>query len=320
MSATATEASLPRAAAAGADPAPAAARPGPLLTWTNLWIVYIVWGSTYLAIRVMVETIPPLLGAGVRFVVAGAGVLAFLAARRGWAAIRPTRAELAGCLLVGTLLMGANAVVTIAEVGVPSAMAALLIASMPLFVIVLRRATGDPITRASMAGVVVGFAGVAILLLPGERPDGASLLGMLAIVGAAVMWASGSFLSPRRRLPRDPFVSTGWQMLLGGVVCALAGVANGEIPDVHPAAFSADSVIAFAYLVTFGSLVAFSAYVWLLQNVRVSKVATYAYVNPVIAIALGWLILGETITATTLTGAAIIVASVATVVRAESRS
>ena len=209
--------------------------------------------------------------------------------------------------------------VSLAEVDVPSALAALLIASVPLWVILMRRAARERVSRASVAGVAVGFAGVAILLLPGERPDGATLIGMLAIVGAAVMWASGSFASPRTQLPRDPFVSTAWQMLLGGVICALAGVGHGELTGLELSQFSTDSVLAWVYLVAIGSIVAFSAYIWLLQNAPVSKVATYAYVNPVIAIFLGWLILDETITATTLIGATVIVASVAAVVRAESR-
>jgi drug/metabolite transporter (DMT)-like permease len=315
--------SLPRGRAAGAPAAPAASsrpsEPPALLVWTCLAIIYVVWGSTYLAIRIMVETMPPLLGAGVRFVLAGAALLAFLAVRRGWSALRPTRRQLVGALAIGTLLTGANAVVTLAEVDVPSGLAALLIAAVPLIVIVLRRGSGERVARASAAGVAVGFIGVAILLLPGERPDGATLIGMLGIIGGAVMWAAGSFASPRTDLPADPFTSTGWQMLLGGLVCSLAGVIHGELPDVHPASFSTDSILAFAYLVTIGSILAFSAYIWLLQNVAVSKVATYAYVNPVIAIFLGWLVLDETISAVTLAGAAVIVTSIAVVVRVESR-
>jgi len=267
----------------------------------------------------MVETIPPLLGAGVRFAVAGAGVLVVLALRSGWAAVRPTQAQLAGALLVGLLLPGANAVVTVAEVHVPSGLAALLIASVPLILIVLRRATGDRVAPASVAGVVLGFAGVALLLAPGGRPDGATLAGMLAIVGAAVMWASGSFAASRIELPRQPLVTTGWQMLLGGAVISVAGLLAGEAGDVHVDEFSASSVLAFAYLVVVGSVIAFTAYAWLLANVPVSKVGTYAYVNPAIAIFLGWMVLDETITAVTLAGAAIIVLAVAVVVRSESR-
>ena len=267
----------------------------------------------------MVETVPPLLGAGLRFVLAGALMVGFLALRRGWAHVRPTRRQLVGALLMGLLLPGANAVVTIAEVSVPSGLAALLVAAIPLVVIVLRMLLGEAVARRSLAGVAIGFVGVAILLLPGERPDGASLIGMLAIIGAAIMWGSGSVASPRLEQPRDQFVATGWNMLLGGIVISLAGVAIGEVGEFTPSTFSGDSVLAFVYLVVIGSLVAFSAYTWLLRNVPVSKVSTYAYVNPVIAIGLGAIILDETITTTVLIGAAIIVGSVMTVVRTESR-
>jgi drug/metabolite transporter (DMT)-like permease len=310
------------AIAAGAPPdAPAAARSGPPAwqVWTGLWIVYLVWGSTYLAIRIMVETMPPLLGAGARFAVAGAVLLAVLAVRRGIRAVRPTRAALLSSLLVGLLLPGANAVVTVAEQEVPSNMAALLIASVPLWVIVLRRLAGEEVSKRSIGAVLVGFAGVALLIRPGEQSGDATVLGLLACVGAAVMWASGSFASPRLSLPRDPLVSTGWQMLLGGLVITLAGLAAGEVGEVELEAFSLRSVLALAYLIVFGSWVAFTAYAWLLQNAPLSKVSTYAYVNPVVAIVLGWLVLDELVTGVTVVGAAIIVVSVAMVVRVESR-
>jgi drug/metabolite transporter (DMT)-like permease len=296
-------------------PAPALAAPPAWKLWAGLWTVYLVWGSTYLAIAVMVETMPPLLGAGARFVVAGAVMLAVLALRRR---VRAARGQLLSALLVGTLLMGANAVVTVAEQEVPSGLAALLIASIPLWVIVMRRVAGERVSRRSAGAVLLGFAGVALLLKPGEQSGEATLLGLGACVFAAVMWAGGSFASPRVRLPADPLVSTGWQMLLGGLVCLVAGLAAGEARDVDPAAFSVRSVVAFAYLVAFGSWAAFTAYAWLLQSAPISKVSTYAYVNPVVAIVLGWLVLDEVITPVTLVGAAIIVLSVALVVRTES--
>jgi drug/metabolite transporter (DMT)-like permease len=283
--------------------------------WTGLWIVYIVWGSTYLAIRVMVETVPPLLGAGVRFAVAGGVMLAVLSFRRR---VKPTRAQLLSALLVGLLLPGANAVVTVAEQEVPSNLAALLIASIPLWVLLMRRASGEPVSRAGIAAVLVGFAGVAILLQPGEQSEGASLLALGACVFAAVMWASGSFASPRLRLPGDPLVASGWQMLLGGLVITASGLVAGEAGDVDLEAFSLRSVVALAYLIVFGSWLAFTAYAWLLQNAPISRVATYAYVNPVVAIVLGYLILDEVVTPVTIVGAAIIVVSVALVTRIES--
>ena len=263
----------------------------------------------------MVETVPPLLGAGVRFTVAGAVMLAVLAVRRS---VRPTRAQLLSALLVGMLLPGANAVVSVAEQEVPSAMAALLIASVPLWVLLMRRAAGEPVSRAGIAAVLVGFAGVALLLKPGEQSGDATLLGLGAVVVAAVMWASGSFASPRIRLPGDPLVSTAWQMLLGGVVIVAVGLALGEAGEVDVDAFSTRSLIALAYLIVFGSWLAYTAYAWLLQNAPISKVSTYAYVNPVVAIVLGFLILDEVITPITLVGAAIIVVSVALVVRIEN--
>jgi drug/metabolite transporter (DMT)-like permease len=283
--------------------------------WGALLTVYIVWGSTYLAIRVVVETVPPLLSAGARFLVAGGVMLAVLSFRRS---VRPTRAQLLSALLVGILLPGANAVVSVAEQKVPSSMAALLIASVPLWVILLRRGAGEPVPRASFGAVLVGFVGVAILVRPGEQSGDATVLGLVACVFAALMWASGSFASPKLQLPRDGLVSTAWQMLLGGLVITVVGLAVGEAGDVEPAAFSTRSLLALAYLIAFGSWFAFTAYAWLLQNAPISRVATYAYVNPVVAILLGWLILDEVITPVTLIGATTIVVSVFLVVRIEA--
>ena len=305
-------AASPRAPAGGRFTAPG------WQVWTALWIVYIVWGSTYLAIRVVVETIPPLLGAGARFGTAGLVLVAVLALQRGFAAVKPTRAQLGGAALVGLLLPGANAVVSVAEQEVPSSIAALLIASVPLWVILLRAGSGDRVSLRGAASVLVGFAGVALLVRPGEQSGDATVLGLLACVGAALMWASGSFASPRLSLPRDPLASVGWQMLLGGIAIIAVGLALGEGGDVDVEAFSTRSLLALGYLIVFGSWVAYTAYAWLLQNAPISKVSTYAYVNPLVAIVLGWLILDEVVTSTTIVGAAIIVASVALVVRTES--
>jgi drug/metabolite transporter (DMT)-like permease len=286
--------------------------------WTGLWIVYIVWGSTYLAIRVMVETLPPLLGAGVRFVAAGGLMLAVLAARRGVRSIRLDRGTLLGAGLIGLLLPGANAVVTVAEQQVPSGVAALLVAAIPLWVVVWRRVLRERVPARSIAAVALGFVGVAVLVRPGPQSAGASIVGLLTCVAAAAMWGAGSVAARRVPLPRDVLSSTAWQMLLGGMACVVAGLAAGEAGDVHPGAFSARSLLALAYLVAIGSCVAYTAYAWLLKNAPIAKVATYAYVNPVVAIVLGWLILGELITGITVVGAAIVVASVALVVRTGS--
>jgi drug/metabolite transporter (DMT)-like permease len=291
---------------------------GNALVWLGLWTVYIVWGSTYLAIRVTVETLPPLLTAGVRFVVAGVIMFGVLAASRGLDAMRITRRQLLSCAVIGgALLLGGNGLVVLAERDVASSLAALIIASVPLWVVLFRRITGDRVAIGTLVSVVVGFIGVAILVLPEGTGDG-SLFGLVLLVAAAVCWAAGSFLSTRLTLPSDPLTSTTWQMLLGGVWLFVAGVGMGEFGEIDVERFSGASIAAFVYLILFGSLLAFSAYVWLLQNAPISKVATYAYVNPVIALLLGWVILSEEITGTMLIGAAVIVASVAFVVKRES--
>jgi drug/metabolite transporter (DMT)-like permease len=201
---------------------------------------------------------------------------------------------------------------------VPSGVAALIIASVPLWVVLYRGLGGERVARVTLVGVAAGFAGVAVLLLPGGSGGHARLVSLLIVFLAAPCWALGSYLSKRRALPSNLFLSTALQMMLGGAISVVAGAARGEFGDVHLAAFSGRSLVAFAYLIAVGSLVAFTAYVWLLQNVRISKVATYAYVNPVIAIFLGWLILDEHVTGTIVIGAAIVVASVAAIVRRES--
>jgi drug/metabolite transporter (DMT)-like permease len=289
------------------------------LLWGALATIYIVWGSTYLAIRVMVETMPPLLAAGARYVVAGSVFWAILRIASGPERVRATPRQLAGAALIGALLcFGGNGLVTVAERDVPSGLAALIMGAMPLWVLLMRAGHGDRVPRATLAGVAVGFAGLAVLVLPGDRPGDAPLWAVLVVVAASVSWACGAFYSPRTPLPRDALASTAWQMLFGGVGMLAVGLVAGEAGDVHASAFSADSLIAFVYLITAGSLLAFTAFVWLLQNAPVSTVMTYAYVNPVVAVLLGWAILSEEITVTVVIGTVAIVLSVATVVRRES--
>ena len=288
--------------------------------WLALWIVYIVWGSTYLAIRVAVETMPPLITGGFRFLVAAAFLLGWLAIRKGPGSLWIDRRQLLASTAVGTaLLFGGNGMVMIAELEVSSSLAALLIASVSLWVIVYRRLAGERISGLTLTGVIIGFVGVGVLVLPGSSGGESHLFGTILLLLAASSWALGSFMSRRVPLPRDPWVSTGYQMLTGGVVLGLSGIVRGELSDVDISSFSGASIAAVIYLIVAGSLLAFTAYVWLLQNAPISKVATYAYVNPVIAIILGALILDESITATMFVGAAAIVGSVALVVATESR-
>ncbi len=288
------------------------------MVWAALLTVYVVWGSTYLAIRIMVETMPSLLSAGVRFAVAGAIFYAALRLRGGAARMKVTGAQAGAAALVGTLLcFGGNGLVTVAEEDVPSGLAALIIGAVPLWVVLMRLLDGDRVPRGTLAGVGVGFLGLAVLVLPGDRPEDAPLLGMLVIVLASISWAAGSFYSKRMDLPADTLVSTAFQMLLGGAAMIAVALAAGEGAEVDLASFSTRSMLAFLYLLTAGSLLAFTAYTWLLQNAPISTVATYAYVNPVIAVVLGALILSEEVTVAVVVGAAAIVLSVATVVRRE---
>jgi drug/metabolite transporter (DMT)-like permease len=285
--------------------------------WAALWTVYIVWGSTYLAIRIAVETLPPMLQGGVRFLVAGLVMYTFLLLRRGRAEVSVSARELGAAALVGAaLLVGGNGVVAIAEQEVPSARAALIIASVPLWVVVLRFLTGEAVSRVTLGGVVVGFGGVALLVASGTAGEVAGWAQLLMIV-ASVSWATGSFFSQHLPLPANPFVSTALQMLCAGALLLVASVVSGEAFSAQPASFSVRSLGALGYLVVAGSLGAFSAYTWLLQHAPISKVATYAYVNPVVAVFLGWLILAERITPVIVIAAAIIVASVASIVRQE---
>ena len=290
------------------------------LVWVALWTVYIVWGSTYLAIRITVETLPPFVNAGFRFLVAGAVMYGFLALRRGRAAMSVTPRQLAASSLVGAcLVVGGNGLVVIAEQTVPSGLASLIIASVPLWVVLFRTLTGDRVSLGTLGGVGAGFVGVAILVLPGDKPEGVTIGGLLLLVLASASWAFGSFTSTKLEMPKDPFLSTALQSLAGGIFLLIGGAIRGEFSGLDVGQFSTASMVAWGYLVVFGSLTAFTAYVWLLQHAPISKVATYAYVNPVIALVLGWLILSEEITVTMLVGAAIIVASVAGTVRRESR-
>jgi drug/metabolite transporter (DMT)-like permease len=291
------------------------------LIWVALWTVYLVWGSTYLAIRIMVRTLPPLLSGGLRFVVAGAILLAVLMVKQGLPSVSIGRREFISCSIVGTaLLLGGNGLVSVAEMHVPSGLAALMIASVPLWVVVLRSIFDGRVPIATLAGVAVGFVGVGILVLPGGDSSGAPIAGLMVLLVASICWASGSFMSTKLKFPREPLVSTGYQMLAGGTVMTLAALLTGEGADFHFSELTRSSVLAFAYLIVVGSLLAFTAYSWLLRNAPISKVSTYAYVNPVVAIFLGWWILSERITPSVLIGAAVILSSVAFIVRKESEA
>jgi drug/metabolite transporter (DMT)-like permease len=278
--------------------------------WTALWAVYIIWGSTYLFIAIAGETIPPMLAVSTRFLAASAIMATIVLVRGG--TLRAPPIALASCVLVGALLPGANAVLFYAERDVPTGLASLIIASVPLWVVLIRLVLRERQSKHVLIGVGTGFAGVAVLLQP---EGGATSLGIGLCLLSAVMWALGSVASARLPMPSNPFAATTWVMLFGGLLMLPFGLAQ-----TGGLAISAGSVLAWVYLVTIGSVVGFTAYTWLLASAPLGLVSTYAYVNPVVAILLGVAFRNESVTMRILVGAAIVVGSVAMVVRQEPPS
>jgi len=276
-------------------------------TWTALVTVYVIWGSTYLGIAYAGETIPPLFAVSTRFIAAGS-LMALVVSLRG-GSLRVPRRVFASCALIGLLLPGANAVLFVAERNVPTGLASLIIASVPLWLAVLRLGGRERLPWQALAGVGVGFAGVAVLAQPS---GGAKWWGIGLCVCSALMWSTGSFLASRLTMPSDPFAATSIEMLTGGLV-----LLPFSLLTIHHLSPSTTSIVAWIYLVTFGSIVGYTAYVWLLANASLGMVSTYAYVNPIVAITLGVLFRGEHLTWRLLIGAAIVVVAVATVVRQE---
>lgn len=295
----------------------AAAGASPVLVLLALGIVYVVWGSTYLAIRVMVTDLPPLASASWRYLVAAGLLAAGLAVKSGWRRLAASPRELASCAVLGLLLptLG-NGLVSVGESnGAPSGIAALIVAGVPLWIILFRRASGDRPPGRTVAGVLLGFAGLVGLITASGIGGDVRLLPCLVIAVASICWSFGSWSSPRLALPRDPFVATVYEMAFGSVFLAALALAGGE--SLVPRGGTADAWLAWAYLVTFGSVVAFTAYVWVLDAAPISLVATYAYVNPVVAVFLGWLILAEPVTPAIVLGGTVAVVGVAIVVAAE---
>ncbi|MCW2499819.1 MAG: EamA family transporter [Frankiales bacterium] len=283
-------------------------------TWTALGLVYVVWGSTYLAISYVVDGLPPLLTAAARFLMAAALIGSFVLVRRGSAPFRASGRQWLGGAVIGLLLLlGGNGGVTMAEDhGLPSGLTALLIAGVPLYVVMLRALLRDRPSGRTVLGVTIGFVGLGVLLLPGTRPEGVSAAAAVLVLGSSALWAVGSVLATRIELPKDPLVTTVAEMLGGAVGLAVVGLLRGE--QLPTSGVKTSALLALGYLVVFGSVVAFTAYSWLLGTAPVSKVATYAYVNPVVAVALGALIAGEDITTTSVVGGLITVLAVAIVV------
>lgn len=277
--------------------------------WAALLIVWVVWGSTYLAIRVAVETLPPVLMAGGRFLIAGA--LMFPVAVRGG---RPSRAQWLGCALVGVLMLGANAALSYAERTVPSGLASLLIATVPLWLLGFDAGLNRVrLSWAPVLGLLVGLVGVG--LLSGSTGGSVSTAGVIICLLAGASWALGTILSNRVAMPANPALGSALEMITAGVVLVAAAGAGGEFGSFHPAAVSARSWLAFGYLILIGSIVAFSAYIIAVRALPTATVATYAYVNPVIAVLLGTTLLNEKLTPSMLVGGMLIVGAVVLVVR-----
>lgn len=297
-------------------------RPSRLLTLAAFGAVYVIWGSTYLGIKYAIETLPPFLMAGGRFLIAGAVLygLARLgfgdAEKRGE---RPQPSHWRAAAIIGMLLfLCGNGGVTWAEGRITSSLAALLVASEPLWIVLLAwllPGGGSRPNAKVWLGLALGFAGVWLLVSAGASASGSdggtNILGAGVVLGASLAWAVGSIYSLRARLPRSPLLSSGMQMLAGGSLLLLVGASTGELGRLDFHAISTRSVVAFLYLTVFGSIVAFTAYSWLLRNASPARVSTYAYVNPAVAVLLGWALAGEAMTTGSLVAAGIIVASVA---------
>lgn len=289
----------------------------PLLVWSALVIVYVVWGSTYLGIKIAVETIPPMLSGALRFVTAAVILGGFLVARKGWAPFRMTRAQFGGAALVGLLLLTTgNGLLAVAERSVSSGLAALLVASVPLWLVVFRIMARDRPKVLTLAGVLVGFGGVAALSLSGGGGP-ASTSGIVVVLVASLSWSVGSFLSARIPMPANPFAASTIEMLVGGAGLAVTGLSVGERLDLS--AVSGRSWAGLVYLILVGSLVGFTAYSWLLSNAPISLVSTYAYVNPAVAVLLGALVVSEQVTWQIMLGGLVILLGVALVVSTERR-
>ena len=282
--------------------------------------IYLVWGSTYLAIRYAVQTIPPFIMGGLRFLVSGA-LLYVWARYRG--APKPTRLHWRNAFIAGgLLLLGGNGAVVWAEQFVPSGLTALLVSILPFWLVIIewvrpprRRPHG-----AVLIGLIIGFIGIVVLVGPGNLGGHGDIrpIGAVVLILGSLSWAIGSFFSRDADLPRAGLLTTGMEMLAGGALLSIVGVLTGELShfDVHHV--SGPSALGLIYLITFGSLLGFTSYIWLLDKVSPARLGTYAYVNPVVAVVLGWAIAGERLSLRTAVAAAIVICAVALITTARS--
>lgn len=274
--------------------------------------IYIIWGATYLAIRYAVETLPPFLMAGTRFLVSG--ILLYIWARYRGAA-KPTRIHWRNATIAGAfLLLGGNGAVVWAEQSVPSGLTALLVSILPFWLVIIEwiRPHGKRPSAAVILGLVLGFVGIVVLVGPGNVGGQGDVrpLGALVLILGSLSWAIGSFWSRDAKLPDSGLLTTGIEMLTGGALLFIAAAVTGEFTNFHVRDVSRASGVGLLYLITFGSLIGFTSYIWLLDKVSAARLGTYAYVNPVVAVILGWAIAGERLSVRTAVAAAIVICAV----------
>jgi drug/metabolite transporter (DMT)-like permease len=282
--------------------------------------IYIIWGSTYLAIRYAVQTIPPFLMGGFRFVISGAALYAW-ARYRG--AARPSRIHWRNAIIAGGfLLVGGNGAVVWAEQFVPSGMTALLVSILPFWLVIIEwvRPPRRRPAAAVLIGLIVGFIGIIVLVGPGNLGGHGDVrpIGALVLILGSLSWAIGSFFSRDADLPASGLLTTGMEMLGGGALMLIVGILSGELSHFAISHVSMASAMGLLYLVTFGSLLGFTSYIWLLDKVSPARLGTYAYVNPIVAVLLGWAIAGERLSFRTAIAAAIVICAVALITTARS--
>jgi len=282
--------------------------------------IYVIWGSTYLAIRYAVQTIPPFLMGGFRFVISGAALYAW-ARYRG--AARPSRIHWRNAIIAGGfLLVGGNGAVVWAEQFVPSGMTALLVSILPFWLVIIEwvRPPRRRPAAAVLIGLIVGFIGIIVLVGPGNLGGHGDVrpIGALVLILGSLSWAIGSFFSRDADLPASGLLTTGMEMLGGGALMLIVGILSGELSHFAISHVSMASAMGLLYLVTFGSLLGFTSYIWLLDKVSPARLGTYAYVNPIVAVLLGWAIAGERLSFRTAIAAAIVICAVALITTARS--
>jgi len=283
--------------------------------------IYTIWGSTYLAIRFAIETFPPFLMAAIRFLIAGGALYAWMRLR---GAQRPTRANWKAAVIIGgLLLLGGNGGVTKAEQVIPSGLTAVLITIVPIWMALVELLQKDRIvpTPQVVLGLVLGFGGVVLLVGPGDLAGSGGLnpLWVGVLLFASLSWAIGSVYSRKAALPKTPLLGSGMEMLAGGVLLLVVSLVSQEWVGFQPSNVSFLSLVSFLYLIVFGSLIAFSSYVWLLTKTTTARASTYAYVNPVVAVFLGYFLAGEQLTLRTLLASSMIVIAVVVITTYKSR-